>query len=93
MADNGVYERIYEAVSRIPAGKVTSYGHIALMVERPGAARLVGWAMRTLPEGLPWYRVVRADGTPNFPEQRALLEAEGVTFRDDGRVDMSRHDW
>lgn len=91
--EDGFYARVYAAIARIPAGCVTTYGQVALMVERPRGARLVGWAMRTAPEGLPWYRVVRADGSMAVPGQQALLADEGVTFTLDGRVDMAAHQW
>ena len=90
-------EQVYTIVEKIPFGKVVSYGQIAWMLGRPRGARLVGWAMRNCPEGLPWQRVVKADGTiadGGHPEiRRALLEAEGVPFLPDGRVDMKRCLW
>ena len=91
------FDRVYELVVRIPAGKVIGYGHIARYLGNPKAARQVGWAMRVCPDGLPWHRVIRSDGSiagtmhPDF--WRALLESEGVTFLPDGRVDMNRHLW
>ena len=86
-------EQVYSIVEKIPCGKVVSYGQIAWMLGRPRGARLVGRAMRYCPEGLPWQRVVKADGSiadGGHPEIRhALLEAEGVSFLPDGRVDMN----
>lgn len=85
-------KQVYSIVEKIPCGKVVSYGQIARMLGRPRGARLVGRAMRYCPEGLPWQRVVRAGGSiadGGHPEiRRALLEAEGVPFLPDGRVDM-----
>ena len=85
-------EQVYGIVEQIPHGKVMSYGQIAKILGRPRAARQVGWAMAHCPEHLPWQRVVMKDGTVtggDFAEmRRALLEAEGVTFLGDGRVDM-----
>lgn len=90
------FKRVYEMVSRIPRGRVASYGQIAFLLGEPRGARQVGWAMRRCPDGLPWHRVVRADGSlaggnPDF--QRALLEAEGARFTPDGRVDMTACRW
>jgi len=89
---NAFYEQIYEVVRQIPHGKVMSYGQIARVLGRPRNAREVGRAMRICPDDLPWQRVVMADGTVvggNYAEiRRAMLEAEGVTFTQDGRVDM-----
>lgn len=90
-------EQVYSIVEKIPYGKVMSYGQIAWMLGRPRCARLIGRAMRYCPEGLPWQRVVRADGSiadGGHPEiRRALLDAEGVPFLSDGRVDMKSCLW
>ena len=90
-------EQVYSIVEKIPCGMVVSSGQIAWMLGRPRGARLVGWAMRNCPEHLPWQRVVKADGTiadGGHPEiRRALLEAEGVPFLPDGRVDMKSCRW
>ena len=91
------FERVYAVVARIPCGKVVSYGQIAWMLGTPRAARQVGWAMRRCPDKLPWQRVVMADGTVTGGEhaeiRRALLEAEGVPFLANGRVDMAACQW
>ena len=94
---DGFFEEVYSIVARIPYGKVVSYGQIARALDRPRSARMVGWAMRRCPEGLPWHRVIKADGSiasgvlPDLG--RDLLAAEGVTFLDDGRVDMEACRW
>lgn len=94
---NPFFEQVYSVVGQIPYGKVVSYGQIARMLGRPSAAREVGWAMRRCPERLPWQRVVMADGSVMggmyADMRRALLEAEGVTFLPDGRVDMKSCRW
>lgn len=66
---------------------------------RPNA-RLVGWAMHLCPAELPWWRVINRQGTISLPpgslaahEQRARLEAEGVTFDEKGRVDFNVFGW
>lgn len=90
-------EQVYAIVAQIPCGRVISYGQIARLLGRPRGARQVGWVMRTCPEGLPWQRVVMADGSitgGTFAEmRRAILEAEGVPFLPDGRVDMAVCGW
>lgn len=94
---DGFFEEVYSIVARIPSGKVISYGQIARALDRPRSARMVGWAMRRCPEGLPWHRVIKADGSiasgvlPDLG--RDLLAAEGVAFLDDGRVDMEACRW
>ncbi|MCL2376828.1 MAG: MGMT family protein [Defluviitaleaceae bacterium] len=89
---NTFFTQVYAIVEQIPHGKVMSYGQIARELGRPRAAREVGWAMRYCPDGLPWQRVVKADGAITggiYAEMRKqLLEAEGVPFLPDGRVDM-----
>lgn len=90
-------QQIYDFVAQIPQGKVVSYGQIAQVLGRPQAARQVGWAMARCPEHLPWQRVVTTDGSiigGDFAAlRRARLEAEGVTFLSDGRVDMKACRW
>ena len=92
----------YDAVPRIPRGKVATYGQIALLAGNPRAARAVGWALHTNPTPLvvPCHRVVNCDGrlAPAFAfggteRQRWLLEAEGVAFREDGTVDLAVFGW
>ena len=89
---NPFFEQVYAIVGKIPHGHVISYGQIARMLGRPRAAREVGWAMRCCPEGLPWQRVVMADGSITggiyADIRKMLLEAEGVIFLPDGRVDI-----
>jgi alkylated DNA nucleotide flippase Atl1 len=67
-----------------PPGFVRSYGDVS-----PGAPRFAGTVLSGCQDpGLPWHRIVRADGSlAKGARQRALLEAEGVPFRS-GRVDM-----
>ena len=98
----GTHERIYEAVRRIPKGRVATYGQIAAVAGLPGQPRLVGYALSALPDSLPvpWHRVINAQGgvssrsEPGFEEiQRALLEREGVEFGVDGRVRLARYQW
>ncbi|HEX9480793.1 MAG TPA: MGMT family protein [Solirubrobacteraceae bacterium] len=78
-------ETIYARVGRVPRGHVTTYGDLS-----PGAARYAGRALARMPAGLPWWRVVRSDGTwPKGDEQRARLLAEDVPIRGN-RVVMSQ---
>ena len=61
-----------------------SYGDVS-----PGAPRRAGSVLSATDDpGVPWHRVVRADGSlAKGGRQRALLDAEGVPFRGE-RVDM-----
>ena len=91
-----IYE-ILAAVGEIPRGKVASYGQIARLIGRDNNARLVGNVLShaELYGSYPCHRVVNHAGrtAPGWPAQRRLLEAEGVTFRPNGCVDMKRCQW
>jgi len=80
---------VYDAVKRIPHGRVTTYGAIARVCGCPNNSRQVGKILHVNPTPIvvPCHRVVFADGalSPNFGfgahgTQRGLLEKEGVTF-------------
>ena len=73
-----------ERIRSIPPGFVASYGDVA-----PGAPRFAGTVLHAVDDpDLPWWRVVRADGTlAKGARQRRLLVAEGVPFRGE-RVEM-----
>lgn len=88
--------RIYEAVKRIPKGKVATYGQVAALAGNARMARAVGNALHRNPdpEGTPCYRVVNSKGelSGEFAfggagAQARLLEADGIEVRD-GRVDL-----
>lgn len=79
-------DQILAAVRRIPKGHVSSYGDVS-----PGAPRQAGKVLSMVLEpDLPWWRVVRADGSlSQGARQKALLLEEDVPFRPGGRrVDM-----
>jgi alkylated DNA nucleotide flippase Atl1 len=77
-------QTVLQRVRNIPEGFVRAYGDIT-----PGAPRVAGAVLSDADEaGLPWWRVVRADGSlAKGARQRERLEREGVPFRGD-RVDM-----
>jgi O-6-methylguanine DNA methyltransferase len=84
-------KRVLQVVSRIPAGKVASYGDVAALAGRPRAARAVGRIMAAGDRpGLPYHRVVSASGQVGgyggSPALKAsLLVAEGLAVRQ-GRI-------
>ena len=95
-----VFERIYEEVKKIPKGSVATYGLIAAKCGNPRWARVVGYALHVNPDqnSIPCHRVVNREGrlSPAFAfggenVQKSLLEAEGVTFLDNGYVDLEKH--
>jgi alkylated DNA nucleotide flippase Atl1 len=84
VADVEAYvEAVLRAVEQIPAGQVASYGDLAEAVGR-GGPRQVGHVMALHGAAVPWWRVVRADGSPaRGHEQQALdlLRSEGTPLR------------
>ena len=97
MPDQEEYaERVLQVVERIPRGRVTTYGTIAEVVGAVvggGGPRIVGNVMASHGAGMPWWRVVRADGSlpPSHDEEarQAYLE-EGTPLRPSGSVDLGR---
>jgi len=97
-----VFSAFYSIVLRIPKGKVATYGQIARLAGMPRCARIVGYALAACtPEcNVPCHRVVDRLGQTKIAfdmfspgTQRAMLEAEGVAFRNDGTVDMALCQW
>ena len=95
-----VFERIYDVVRAIPKGRVATYGTVALLAGNPRWARVVGYALHVNPEPgvIPCHRVVNRDGKPapafafgGEDMQRALLEAEGIVFDENGCVDLKKY--
>jgi methylated-DNA-protein-cysteine methyltransferase-like protein len=89
-------------VRRVPRGRATSYGAVAAWLGSPRAARGVGYALSALgPDtDVPWWRIVNhagevsIKGAPGLAAlQRTLLEAEGVRFDPNGRLDFERFGW
>lgn len=87
-------EEVLDVVARIPPGRVLTYGDVAALLGR-GGARFVGTTMSRFGGGVPWHRVVRADGRPAPGHERealARLRAEGAAIRGD-RVDLAVARW
>lgn len=96
---SNTFDKIYEAVKLIPKGYVATYGQIARLAGNPHWSRIVGYALHVNPdpESIKCHRVVFKDGSlsPAFAfggceEQRVLLEAEGVSFLENGKVDLEK---
>jgi methylated-DNA-protein-cysteine methyltransferase related protein len=101
--------QVWELVRQIPPGRVATYGQVAIMIQPPEGmdpedykvfgARWVGGAMAKSPPGVPWQRVINAQGRISlrkgrgYETQRELLEAEGIEFNEGGRVDLARFGW
>ena len=101
------YEKVYEVVADIPAGKVTTYGAIAGYIGVRSGARMVGYALNNLLSGkaqekfqhVPAHRVVnrlgQLTGRAYFPDDtmRERLQQEGVLFKEEYTVDIEQHFW
>ncbi len=96
------FERVYEVASRIPYGRVTSFGAIANFLASSGSARMVGWALNASHsrDDVPAHRVVNRVGLlsgkhhfngTNLMQQ--LLENEGIVIVDNKIVDFDKHFW
>ena len=92
-------KRIYEAVKKIPRGKVATYGRVAELAGNPRMSRAVGNALHKNPdpEHIPCYRVVNAKGElaeafvfGGVNMQERLLEADGIEVVN-GRVDLEKY--
>ena len=98
--DMNTYNRIYEVVKSIPAGKVATYGQVAILVGNANLARTVGNALHANPDNsiIPCHRVVNCKGeVAEFyafggpDEQRRLLKAEGIIFKENGKIDLKKY--
>ena len=95
--------RIYAVVSRIPRGRVATYGQVAALAGLGAHARLVGYALAALPEAsrVPWQRVInakgevsaRSDGAGHDVLQKLMLKREGVRFSRAGTISLARFRW
>ena len=99
------YHSVYEIAQRVPRGRVATYSQVATMASTPRVARMVGWALRALPQGsgVPWQRVINSAGMVSIENLRApkslqikLLRAEGVEVKQrEGNyfVDLEKYQW
>lgn len=89
--------QILSVVEEIHEGHVATYGQIARLIGREKNARLVGrvLSMAEYYGDYPCHRVVNHAGrlAPGWPEQRFLLEKEGVLLKQNGCVDLKHHQW
>lgn len=100
--EKNFFDKVYDTVRQIPAGRVTSYGAIARAIGSPQSARMVGWAMNASHnlEDVPAHRVVNRNGLlsgkHHFGDSNAmrnLLEAEGVTVSENKVMDFDKYFW
>jgi methylated-DNA-protein-cysteine methyltransferase-like protein len=97
------FRLVYAVVSRVPLGRVATYGQIARLAGMPGHARLVGYALNALPEHstVPWHRIVnakgcisqRADSSGHEALQKRILQSEGVRFTRQAVIALGTYQW
>lgn len=93
------WDPVYKLVKQIPRGRVTTYGALAKLLRLRGGARTAGRAMAATPngKGIPWHRVLGANGKlligePYASLQRKLLESEGVAVVE-ARIKLQQYLW
>lgn len=96
------FDRVYTVVRLIPAGKVTTYGHIARFLGAGRSARVVGYAMNAShsDQSIPAHRVVNRIGVLTGKHffggstlMQDLLESEGITVVEDQIQEFQKHLW
>ena len=92
--------QVFALVKACPPGRVTTYGWIGRALGYPRGARMIGWIMNESTNGVPAQRVINSKGELSgswaFGQSgtmRQLLEAEGIVFSTEERVDMKRYGW
>ncbi len=89
-------ESVLDLVERIPPGRAMAYGDVAAALGA-GGPRTVGTVMARFGSGVPWHRVVRADGTPAAGHEAEALRRhrrEGTPLTPSGtRVDLAAARW
>ncbi len=99
--DKNYRDKVYAMVREIPAGKVMTYGQIAVILGEGYTPRTVGFVMNAASEeNVPWQRVINSQGSCSTAKitmpmniQQKLLEEEGVSFNEKGRCDLEKYRW
>lgn len=101
--------KVYELARKIPKGRVMTYGGIAVNIPKPEGidplayrkirARWVGYAMKSCPQDVPWWRVVNSKGRVSLRSghgpyiQPELLKEEGIEMDEEGTIMLKRYLW
>lgn len=93
-------QHVFALVRACPVGNVTTYSWIGKVLGYPRGARMIGWIMNEATRGIPAQRVISSKGEltggwafGGKDKMRQLLEAEGIVFSADERVDLKRYGW
>jgi len=92
-------KKAVQIIKTIPSGKVMTYGQIAKLVGSPSGARQVVRILHSMSKKhkLPWHRVINSKGEiglkddEHFSAQKFLLESEGVEFKLNRTLDLTRY--
>ena len=93
-------DHVYAILKTIPAGKIMTYGQVAERLGNKNLARTVGNILHDNPDptNIPCHRVVNAKGKVaehyafgGADAQRTKLEAEGIVFEQNGRIDLKKY--
>tara|TARA_B100001175_G_scaffold305774_1_gene303161 strand:+ start:1179 stop:1514 length:336 start_codon:yes stop_codon:yes gene_type:complete len=96
------FDQVYAVVQKIPIGRITSYGAIALYLGHPQSARMVGYAMNASHHrpDVPAHRVVNRNGMLTGKHHfhgsklmQQLLESEGLMLKNDQIIDFEDFFW
>lgn len=86
---------VIKLIKSIPAGKVATYGQIAMLAGNHRAARRVSRLIHTCARKyqLPWHRVINIQGKisltgEKYEHQYQLLQREGIEFGINNKIDM-----
>ena len=93
-------KQVIEIIQKIPAGKVATYGQIAILAGNNKAARQISRILHSSSGkyGLPWHRVINSQGRislrtgDSFEMQKAMLESEGIQVIED-KIDLAKFQW
>lgn len=101
--------QVYDMVRKIPKGRVMTYGRIAAKISKPPGidplaykrirARWVGYAMKSCPQDVPWWRVVNRRGKISLRSghgphiQPLLLKEEGIVMDEEGKITLKDYLW
>jgi len=95
------FEKVYEIVKKIPAGKVATYGQIARLLGTPERAKIVGWAfikihimVKFLSQSCEQNGEISSGFAFGGPfEQKKMLEKEGIIFDENGKINLNKYLW
>ena len=93
-------EKVIQIVKKIPYGRVTTYGTVAILAGVPRGARLVGGILHFNISAASWHRVINRHGFISttclaHPKQlqKTLLEQEGIEVSDDFMINLHEYGW